>query len=163
MSGLLIGDVAQRAGVTTPTIRYYERLGLLPAASRSAAGYRRYTDATVEQLRFIRKAQALGFSLDEIAGILELTRSGATPCSRVLSLGHQHLEAVAARIRQLQQFHALLGAELAKWEQQQTAVSSGGVCQFITQADEQVVSPDHLTHRRRTDVKSARGDRKARG
>jgi DNA-binding transcriptional MerR regulator len=163
MPGLLIGDVAQLTGVTTPTIRYYERLGLLPAAARSAAGYRRYTDATVEQLRFIRKAQALGFSLDEIAGILDLTRSGKTPCSRVLSLGHQHLEAVAARIRQLQQFHEMLAAELAKWEAQQTSVSSGGVCQFITQADEQIVSPDNLTHRRRTDVKSARAGGKARG
>jgi DNA-binding transcriptional MerR regulator len=66
MSGLLIGEVAQRAGVTVPTVRYYEEIGLLPVPSRSCTGYRRYSEHTVEELRFIRKAQVLGFSLDEI-------------------------------------------------------------------------------------------------
>src|SRR5918996_3065646 len=113
MSGLLIGEVAQRAGVSAPTVRYYEEIGLLPPARRSTAGYRRYSEDTVEELRFIRKAQALGFSLDEIAEILRLSRSGKTPCSHVLSLAHQHLAAVEERIRQLQQFKDHLAAELA--------------------------------------------------
>lgn len=101
---MLIGNVAQRAGVSAPTIRYYESLGLLSPPRRSPAGYRRYNDATVEVLRFIRKAQGLGFSLEEVGEILKLTRSGQTPCAHVLSLGHQHLAAVAERIRQLQRF-----------------------------------------------------------
>jgi DNA-binding transcriptional MerR regulator len=80
MAGLLIGDVARRTGVSAPTIRYYEGVGLLPSPPRSGAGYRRYSDATIDELLFIRKAQALGFSLDEIAEILQLSRSGTAPC-----------------------------------------------------------------------------------
>jgi len=66
MVALLIGEVAQRAGVSAPTIRYYEEIGLLGKPLRSSTGYRRYSESSVEEVRFIRKAQALGFSLDEI-------------------------------------------------------------------------------------------------
>ena len=94
MTGLLIGAVARRAGVSPPTIRYYEDIGLLVPPLRSSSGYRRYSDTTVEELRFIRKAQALGFSLEEIGDILRLSRSGKTPCSHVLTVAHRHLAAV---------------------------------------------------------------------
>src|SRR6058998_3605207 len=83
MAGLLIGEVAKRAGVSAPTVRYYEEVGLLTRAPRSSAGYRRYADGTIEELRFIRKAQALGFSLEEIGEILKLSRAGRTPCSHL--------------------------------------------------------------------------------
>ncbi len=66
MTTFLIGDVAAQTGVPTPTIRYYERLGLLSPAARSRAGYRRYSETAIEELRFVRKAQALGFSLEEV-------------------------------------------------------------------------------------------------
>ena len=116
MAALLIGDIAERAGVTAPTVRYYESLGLLKRAARSTAGYRRYFEDTVRELQFIRKARALGFSLDEIGEIVKLTRTGRTPCTRVMSLAHQHLDAVQERIRQLQTFRDQLAAELARWE-----------------------------------------------
>jgi DNA-binding transcriptional MerR regulator len=134
MSGLLIGEVAKRAGVTAPTVRYYEEIGLLPVPSRSSTGYRRYSEHTVEELRFIRKAQVLGFSLDEIGEILRLSRSGKTPCSHVLSLAHQHLAAVEERIRQLQQFRDHLAAEVAKWNDK-TTPTCRGLCQIIAAAD----------------------------
>ncbi|HKS61984.1 MAG TPA: MerR family transcriptional regulator, partial [Xanthobacteraceae bacterium] len=101
MGALLIGDLAERAGVPTATIRYYESIGLLKRAPRASSGYRRYSEQTVEELRFIKKAQALGFSLDEVAEILQLSRAGKKPCAQVLSLGHEHLAAVDERIRQL--------------------------------------------------------------
>ena len=132
--GLLIGDVARRAGVSAPAIRYYEGIGLLPSPARSSTGYRWYTESTVEALRFIRKAQALGFSLDELRDILELCRSGKTPCTQVLSLVRQHLAAVEARIRQLQRFHGRLAAELAKWDGNATP-SCRGLCEIIASAD----------------------------
>jgi DNA-binding transcriptional MerR regulator len=134
MSALLIGDVAERAGVPTPTIRYYESIGLLKPAARSSAGYRRYSEHTVEELRFIKKAQALGFSLDEVGEILTLSRSGKAPCAEVLSLAHQHLAAVDERLRQLQVFREQLASELAKWEGQKTGVTCDGLCQFIANA-----------------------------
>lgn len=142
MAGLLIGEVAQRAGVSAPTIRYYESVGLLTAPRRTAAGYRRYGDTTVDELRFIKKAQGLGFSLDEVAEILQLTRSGQTPCSHVLSLGHRHLAAVADRIRQLERFRDSLRAELARWERRDSGVPCVGLCQLIAGADTRAVAPD---------------------
>ena len=66
-TGLLIGELATRVGVAPPTIRYYESIGLLRPPARTTSGYRRYPERAVEDLVFIRKAQALGFSLDEVA------------------------------------------------------------------------------------------------
>jgi DNA-binding transcriptional MerR regulator len=145
MAGLLIGDVAERAGLSAATVRYYEQIELLPAPSRSLAGYRRYPEQTVEELQFIRKAQALGFSLDEIREILKLSRSGKAPCSHVLSLAHQHLAAVEERIRQLQQFHEQLAAEVAKWDTKNTGTCRG-LCQIIVAAETDALVGDVNLH-----------------
>ena len=134
MPGLLIGELAERTGVPAPTIRYYETLGLLRPPARSTAGYRRYSEEAFEELTFIRKAQALGFSLEEIAEILKLTRAGRTPCERVLSLAHQHLAAVDERIRRLQTFRHQLAEEVEKWDGK-TAPTCEGLCQIIAMAD----------------------------
>ena len=136
-SGILIGDLAGLAGVTPPTIRYYESIGLLKRAPRSEAGYRRYSAQAVDELRFIRKAQGLGFSLHEVSEILELSRSGQEPCSHVLSLGHRHLAALDERMRQLESFRQHLAAELTRWDRQQRAGSTcDGLCQLIAYASE---------------------------
>lgn len=135
MAGLLIGDVAERTGLSAPTIRYYESIGLLAAPARSATGYRRYTDTTVEELRFIKKAQTLGFSLDEIREILALSRAGDTPCSHVLDLSRRHLRAVEDRIRQLTRFRDQLASELAKWDGEREPTCRG-LCQIISNAEE---------------------------
>jgi MerR family copper efflux transcriptional regulator len=133
MAGLLIGDVAKRAGVSAPTIRYYEEIGVLIPPVRSTTGYRRYPERTVEEVLFVKKAQALGFTLDEVAEILRLSRSGKAPCSRVLSLAQQHLAAVDERIRQLQHFRRQLAAEVAKWDGRDQPTCHG-LCEIITTA-----------------------------
>ena len=135
MSSLLIGDVAERTGLSAPTIRYYESIGLLAAPPRSATGYRRYTETTVEELRFIKKAQSLGFSLDEIGEILKLSRAGDTPCAHVLDLARRHLHAVEERIRQLTQFRDQLAGEIGKWDGEE-APTCRGLCQIIVGAEE---------------------------
>lgn len=135
MAGLLIGDVAERTGVSAPTIRYYESIGLLTPPPRSATGYRRYTESTVEELRFIKKAQGLGFSLDEISEILKLSRAGDTPCSHVLDLSRRHLRAIDERIQQLTRFRDQLAAEIKKWDGEQEPTCRG-LCQIIVNADE---------------------------
>jgi DNA-binding transcriptional MerR regulator len=134
MASLLIGDVAERTGLTAPTIRYYESIGLLAPPPRSATGYRRYSDATVEELRFIKKAQALGFSLEEIGEILRLSRAGDTPCSRVLDLSRRHLATVEERIQQLTRFRDQLASELAKWDGKREPTCRG-LCQIISNAE----------------------------
>ena len=132
MSGLLIGEVAKRTGFPPPTIRYYEEVGLLKKPSRAESGYRSYSSKTVDELLFVRKAQALGFSLDEIAEILKLSRAGQKPCERVLAISRKHLETVDTRLRELQKFRGYLAAEISKWDRQGKAVTCGGLCQFIS-------------------------------
>lgn len=148
MAGLRISDVAARAGLTAPTIRYYESVGLLARAPRSAAGYRHYDDTTVDELRFIKKAQGLGFSLDEIGEILTLSRAGKTPCSRVLDLARRHLAAVDARIHQLARFRDMLAGEVAKWNGL-TEPTCGGLCQIIAESEEQPVTGLHAEFQKR--------------
>lgn len=74
MPELAIGQLAQRAGVAIDTVRYYERMGLLLPAGRQLSGYRRYGDTELQRLRFIRRAKALGFSLNDIRMLLSLSQ-----------------------------------------------------------------------------------------
>ena len=145
MAGLLIGEVAERTGLSSPTIRYYESLGLVAAPPRAASGYRRYSDTTVEELRFIKKAQGLGFSLDEIGEILKLSRAGDTPCSHVLDLSRRHLRAIDDRIQQLTKFRDQLDGEIKKWDGEREPTCRG-LCQIIVNADERAsnISPLEL-------------------
>lgn len=131
MAGLRIGEIARQAGVTTATIRYYERAGLLPKPPRSAAGYRLYAERAAEELVFIRRAQSIGFSLDEIRDLLRLSRNGTAPCSRVLTLAEEHLEAVDERIRQLQTFRKELASAVRSWRDGQCGFTPGGLCDLI--------------------------------
>ncbi len=116
MNGLLIGELADRVGVKAQTIRYYERLGVLSPARRTAAGYRRYGPDAAAALAFIKKAQALGFSLDDIKRVLDLSRAGRAPCSTVLALAKDHLEELDQRIEQLQGLRQQLGAAVDRWD-----------------------------------------------
>lgn len=96
-----IKGVADAAGVSPQTIRFYERKGLLPPPPRQSNGYRDYEPLSLTRLRFIRSAQAAGLTLVEIAGILDLRRDGATPCTHVRSLLVTKLDAVRARQSEL--------------------------------------------------------------
>ncbi len=99
-----IGQVAKGAAVSVQAVRYYERLGLLPTTHRTPAGYRIYGPESVDRLRFIRQAQALGFSLDEIKEILRLRYEGQSPCTCVSKLLRQKLEKIEHEIRELVRF-----------------------------------------------------------
>ena len=133
---MLIGNLAKQSDVSPATIRYYEEIGLLTPPPRSEGGYRRYSTATLEELQFIKKAQGLGFSLDEIGEILKLSRTGGTPCSRVLELAQRNLAAAEERIRQLQAFRDRLAAEIAKWKGKAMPIcTAGGLCEIITSAE----------------------------
>ncbi len=94
-----IGTVARKAGVNVETVRYYQRIGLLAEPARPPGGVRRYAEATVARLRFIRRAQQLGFSLDEIRNLLVLNDS--VHCREARSLAALKLAAVDSRIADL--------------------------------------------------------------
>ena len=104
---LTIGRIAARADVGIDTIRFYERRGLLPEPSRTESGYRLYPPATISRLNFIRRAKALGFSLDEIATLLALQDTGG-PKAEVKAITHRKLEQVEAKITDLARMRDVL-------------------------------------------------------
>lgn len=103
-----IGEVAERARVTTKTVRYYESIGLLPTPDRTTSGYRTYGPATLERLQFIRDAQATGLSLTEIQSILELKARGRRSCEHTRALLHHHIDDIDGQIRRLRDARATL-------------------------------------------------------
>jgi len=99
---LTIGAVAKRVGVAIDTIRYYERQGLLPEPQRRASGYRSYGESSIVQLHFIRRAKALGFSLDEIRDLLALSADRQRGVKAVKQRAETRLAAIDARMVELQ-------------------------------------------------------------
>lgn len=97
-----ISEASQASGCHLETIRYYERIGLMPAPTRTGSGYRSYSEQDVERLRFITRGRDLGFSLDEIRSLMRLDQDGDLACEDVTRLAQQHLIDVQERIRDLQ-------------------------------------------------------------
>lgn len=112
---LLVGQLAKAAGVKPDSIRFYERSGLLPKAERLASGYRVYDEAALRRLRFIKKAQALGFSLDEIRRILRLRSQGQPACDCIMRMAEATLSETEQKVRELQKFSEGLGQNLRQW------------------------------------------------
>lgn len=101
LAGLSISQLAAKSGTTAKTVRFYEQAGLIPPAERAPNGYRTYSEADVERLRFIRAARALGCSLDDLRDILALRDHGERPCQEVTSLLQGRLSDIDAQIEQL--------------------------------------------------------------
>src|SRR6266446_649468 len=103
-----IGTLAKRSGVTVETIRYYERIGLLPAPPRSPGGYRVYSSVHAERLQFVRRARDLGLSLDEVRHLLSLADQKSNSCSKVHALATHHLADIRTRIADLKRMERVL-------------------------------------------------------
>jgi MerR family transcriptional regulator, copper efflux regulator len=103
-----IGEAASMSGVSNKMIRHYETIGLLESVSRSAANYRLYTDSDVHQLRFIRRARNLGFSMKEIGMLVSLWQSETRSSAEVRALAVHHLREMDARISEMQEMRAAL-------------------------------------------------------
>ena len=102
MKPFTIGHLAREAGINIETVRYYEREGLLPKATRSASGYRLFSVNASQRLRFIRRAQELGFSLKEIRELLALRLSSKTTCAEVLRRTEAKIADIEAKIKALE-------------------------------------------------------------
>ncbi|WP_053207494.1 MerR family transcriptional regulator [Jiangella muralis] len=103
-------ELAGRVGVNPETLRYYERRGLLDEPPRTPGGYRDYPDATVRVLRFVKRAQELGFALDEVEELLHLDAGGPDSCDAARTLAVARKADLAARIADLQRMHDSLAA-----------------------------------------------------
>lgn len=99
---MTVSRLAREVGASPDTVRYYERLGLLPDADRSDAGYRLFGDRDVERMRFIQSAQRLGFSLAEIAELLGIREHGLCPCGRARERLATKLPEIDAKLAELQ-------------------------------------------------------------
>lgn len=99
-----IGQVARTTGVAATTIRYYEEIGVLPTPSRAASGFRRYDQPSVERLRFVRRARALGLPLQELKTLVSSVTGGLRPAfrPRLLGLVREQLAAVQRQIGELE-------------------------------------------------------------
>ncbi|MCB0193091.1 MAG: MerR family transcriptional regulator [Anaerolineae bacterium] len=108
MNTLRIGQLAQQTGVTIETIRYYERRNLIPEPARLASGYRQYSLDDVARIRFIKRAQGLGFSLTEIADLLALRVNSEVVCNEVQKQAELKIADIEAKIEMLQHMKAVL-------------------------------------------------------
>ena len=112
MSELTIGSMADEAGVNVETIRYYQRRGLMAEQDKPAQGYRRYDATTVKRVRFIKRAQALGFTLEEIGGLLELDEAHA--CAETRELASHKLQTIETKLADLVAMRKALTALLCQ-------------------------------------------------
>jgi DNA-binding transcriptional MerR regulator len=110
------GALAQRAGVSADTLRFYERRGLLPSPPRDANGYRRYPPSAVDRVRVIQQALAAGFTIAELARIFMERDRGGTPCREVFAIASSRLEALDQRIKELTQLRNRLRQTLTDWK-----------------------------------------------
>jgi MerR family copper efflux transcriptional regulator len=119
------GELARVAGVSTDTLRYYERQRLLAAPPRAANGYRHYPLEALNRVRVIRSALAVGFSVDELTKILGARDKGLAPCRQVRQLAANKLKGLEERIRELQHLRRALSTTLAGWDRQLSKTPSG--------------------------------------
>lgn len=131
--GSKIGDVAKTSGVSIETLRFYEKIGLLERPHRTESGYRIYGDEIIERLSFIKKSQALGFTLDEIRELIEHKRGGENPCKHVRAKVKTRLEEIDEKLKQLTRFRNELRKALGEWER--IGESKGHVCGLIESAN----------------------------
>lgn len=108
MVGMKIGELAKKLGLNTQTIRYYERVGLLPKPERTEAGYRLYGEADERRLRFIRNARNVGLTLGEIKEVLAFHERGEPPCAYVIETIARQAEEVERQISELTKFKSEL-------------------------------------------------------
>ena len=107
-----IGRLAEMAGVTPHTVRYYEREGLLAAPARTSSGYRDYDAAALDDLRFIRKAQTLGLRLGDVREVMEIASGERSPCEHVRARIEARLADTERRLRELRELRATLRSTL---------------------------------------------------
>ena len=124
------GELAGRAGVNPKTVRYYETIGVLPEPPRTSSGYRDYDDSYVGRLTFVRTAQRLGVTLDEVKEILGFRERGEVPCAYVRDVIDAQVTDIDRRIRELQELRGQLG-ELAEAADDLPPAAEGVTCQLI--------------------------------
>jgi len=145
---LKIGEVSRLSGIGVEALRFYEKSGLLDRPGRTYSGYRLYGEEVLERLAFIKQAQVLGFSLDEIKQLIAHKRAGESPCAEVREIVRGRLTELNEKIEQMIRYRDDLTAALAGWDE--VGEAEGHVCGLIENSHiEKKVSPkEHLKHKK---------------
>ena len=126
---LQIGEVALRTGVSIDALRYYERLKLLPRARRSSGGFRLFSSVHIVRVQFIKQAQELGFSLEEIKGLL--ATGGADECQKVRDLLRLKLSELDTRLKAMKGFRRVLAKHLSACEEELKQHGEAACCPVV--------------------------------
>jgi DNA-binding transcriptional MerR regulator len=126
---LKIGEVSKRSGIGIEALRFYEKSGLLDRPGRTYSGYRLYDESVLERLAFIKQAQILGFTLQEIKEIIAHKQVGESPCAEVRDIVRKRLDELDERIKQMLRYRDELATALAEWDQ--TGEAEGHICGLI--------------------------------
>jgi MerR family transcriptional regulator, copper efflux regulator len=138
-SGLTIGQVSQRTGLSPKAIRIYERKGLLPETSRTSSGYRLFQGHDIDVLRFIRQARSIGLRLDEIRDVLDLQRSGQKPCETVITILDAHIADIDRALTDLTSLRATLAKACTLARASHERGEGGVICEIIESQDANIV------------------------
>lgn len=125
LAGFLSGELARVTGLSTDTLRHYERKGVLPLARRLNNGYRKYPPDSIERVRLIRRALAVGFTLGELARFLKARDLGQAPCHEVRSLAAEKLTEVESRLAEMVALRDELRATLVDWDKRLAGKKAG--------------------------------------
>lgn len=111
-----IGELAKAAGVSTDTLRHYERKGVLGRPGRSTNGYREYSEGALDRVRLVRRALAVGFTLNELGSVLKVRDRGGVPCRRVRELAGEKLSGIESQLSELSTLRDELRSTLKDWD-----------------------------------------------
>ena len=153
------GELAKCAGVSTDTLRHYERKGVLTRPPRSANGYRQYSPSALDRVQLVRRALAVGFTLDELAKVLRVRDQGGAPCAEVRALASAKLSEVETRLRDLTDLRNELRTMLTDWDKRLSQRGQGERAHLL----ESLGAGHHReawNHRRVSEVHSTRGKKK---
>lgn len=128
---LRIGQVARASGLSPDTLRYYERIGLLPRARRTSGGFREYPEDIVNRVEMIQRSLVLGFTLAELAEIFEERAAGRAPCRRVRALAAEKLHVLEATIAEMQRLREALQQTLKAWDAKLEGTGADGTAGLL--------------------------------
>ena len=134
-TSMSISQLARRAQEPAHVIRYYCRIGLLEPTLRGSNGYRQFGERALDCIHFIRRAQALGFTLDEIAGIFHCARGGRSPCPEVRNIIAQRIPYVAAQLKAMTALHKRMTRALSRWRRLPNQIPTGDVVCALIQSE----------------------------
>ncbi|MBI1909851.1 MAG: MerR family transcriptional regulator [Deltaproteobacteria bacterium] len=132
-SGLFIGELAKQCGVDPWTVRYYEKERLVPVAPRSSSRYRLYPQETIDIIRFIKTAQGLGLTLDEIKKVIEAKRLKGKPCEHVVELLETKISTLHQKMKEMGRLKKTIGGLLRNWKRVRKSKTTC-ICEIIESA-----------------------------